>query len=160
MAALSVQHRAGDHLSDVHIAMILALDKVAISQRRIAALIKTSRMAIQLALQTYTFETFQGCNARREYKHKTSEREDRYIEHIIKQNDSLPLQDITNIVSNKVLPISEATVRHWRSEASLGSYIVAEKPGLHVGNVAKRLKWAMKYKDWTAEDWKRIIWSN
>jgi len=160
MAAITVQHKAGEHLSDVHIAMILALDKVLISQRKIAALIKTSRTAIQRVLQTYTFETFLGRNARREYKHKTSEREDRYIERVIKQNDSLPLRDITNIVSDKVLPISEATVRRRRSEAGLGSYIAAEKPGLRAENVAKRLEWAMKYKDWTAEDWKRVIWSD
>ena len=110
MAALSIQHNAGEHLSDVHIAMVLALDKVSISQRKIATLIKTSRTAVQRALQTYTFETFQGCNARREYKRKTSEREDRYIERVIKQNDSLPLQDITNIISNIVLPVSKTTV--------------------------------------------------
>jgi hypothetical protein len=110
MATPPVQHKIGEHLSDVHIAMILALDKVLISQRKIAALIKTSQIAVQRALQTYTFETFQGCNARWEYKHKTTECEDRYIERVIKQNDSLPLRDITNIISNKVLPISEATV--------------------------------------------------
>ena len=137
MAALSVQHKAGEHLSDVYIAMILALDKVTIFQRKIAALIKISRTAVQRALQTYTFETFQGRNTRREYKRKTSEHEDRYIEHVIKQNDSLPLWDITNIVSNKVLPISEATVQHRHSEAGLSSYIAAEKPGLRLANVAK-----------------------
>jgi len=64
MAALPVHHKAGEHLSDVHIAMILALDKVLISHRKIAALNKTSRTAVQRALQTYTFETFQGCNTR------------------------------------------------------------------------------------------------
>jgi hypothetical protein len=84
MATLLVQHNAGGHLSDIHIAMILALDKVSISQQKIAALIKTSRTAVQRAFQTYTFETFRGRNARWEYKHKTTEREDRYIERVIK----------------------------------------------------------------------------
>src|SRR5579859_5133351 len=74
MAASSVQHKAGEHLSDVHIAMILTLDKVMIPQRQIAALIKTSKTAVQRALQTNTFETFQGCNAQREYKRKTRQR--------------------------------------------------------------------------------------
>jgi DDE superfamily endonuclease len=27
-------------------------------------------------------------------------------------------------------------------------------------NVTKRLDWALRYKDWTIEDWKRIIWSD
>jgi hypothetical protein len=40
-----------------------------------------------------------------EYKRKTTEREDRYIERALKQNDSLPLKEITNIVNQKVTPI-------------------------------------------------------
>jgi DDE superfamily endonuclease len=42
----------------------------------------------------------------------------------------------------------------------LGSYIAAKKPGLSAENVAKRLAWAEKYKDWTVEDWKKVIWSD
>jgi DDE superfamily endonuclease len=42
----------------------------------------------------------------------------------------------------------------------LGSYIAAKKPGLSAENVAKRLAWAEKYKDWTIEDWKKVIWSD
>ena len=75
----------------------------------------------------------------------------------MKQYESAPLQDITNIVG---LPISERTVRHRRSEAGLGSYVAAEKPGLRPENVTARLEWAIRYKDWTIEDWKRFIWSD
>ena len=149
--------RSGEHLSDVDIAKILALDKVSISQRKIASLVKCSRDAIQRALAIYVFETFRGRNPRREYKRKTTEREDRYIERALKQNDALPLRDITNILPVK---ISSTTLRRRRSEAGLGSYIAAEKPGLRDENVIKRLEWAIRYKDWTVEDWKRVIWSD
>jgi len=151
------EHQPGKHLSDIEIAEILALDKVKISQRQIASILKCSRKAVQDALATYCFETFQGHNPRREYKRKTTEREDRYIERALKQNNSLPLRDITNIIG---LPISENTIRRRRSEAGLGSYIAAEKPGLRAENITKRLEWALKYKDWTVEDWKRVIWSD
>jgi hypothetical protein len=150
-------HKAGEHLSDIHIAMILALDKVSIPQRKIASLIKTSRTAVQRALTTYNFETFQGRNPRRDYQRKTTKREDRYIERALKQYESTPLRDITNIVG---LPVSETTIRRRRSESGLGSYIAAEKPGLRIENIAKRLEWAEKYKNWTVEDWKRVIWSD
>jgi len=75
----------------------------------------------------------------------------------LKQNDLLPLCDITNIIE---LPISERTVPYCRSEAGLRSYIAAKKPGLWHENVIKRLEWIIKYKDWTVEDWKCIIWSD
>jgi len=160
MAAVSVQHSAGKHLSDIYIAMILALDKVSISQWQIAALIKTSRTAVQHTLQTYTFETFQELNQRGEYRRKTTRCEDRYIERALKQNDSIPLCDITNIVRERGLPVLEATVWRRRSEPGLCSYVAAKKPGLRIENIAKTLQWARQYKDWTVDNWKCVIWSD
>ena len=147
----------GEHLSDIDIAKILAFDKADISQREIARLVKCSRSAVQKVLRTYLFETFQGRNQQYTYQRKTTKREDRYIERALKQNFSKPLHDITNIVNTNGLPISETTVRRRRSEAGLGSYIAVAKPGLQKENVVKRLEWAMRYKDWTAEDWKHVI---
>ena len=154
------ERRSGEHLSNIDIAKILALDKASTSQREIASLVKCSRTGVQGVLGTYTFETFQGRNPRRDYHRKTTQREDRYIERALKQNDSIPLRDITNIVREHGVPVSEATIRRRRSEVGLGSYIAAEKPGLRAENVAERLEWAMKHKDLTVEDWKRVIWSD
>ena len=147
----------GQHLTDIDIAKILALAKAEIPQREIASLMKCSKNAVQHTLATYLFETFQGLNPRREYQRKTTKREDRYIERALKQHSFTPLQDITNIIG---LPISETTVRRRRSEAGLGSYVAAEKPGLSDENIMNRLKWALRYKDWTIEDWKKVIWSD
>ena len=147
----------GKLLSDVDIGKILGLAKALMPQREIADLMKCSKSAVQHTLATYLFETFQGRNPRRKYERKTTQRENRYIERALKQNDSLPLRDITNIIG---LPISERTVRRRRSEAGLGSYVAAEKPGLRKENVVKRLEWAMRYKDWTDDDWKHVIWSD
>jgi hypothetical protein len=149
--------KSGKHLSDVDIGKILGLAKPAMPQRKIAALIKCSKNAVQNILATYHFETFQGRNPRREYQRKTSGREDRYILRALTQNYDRPLRDITNELP---VDISEKTLRRRRSEAGLGSYIAAEKPGLRDNNVAKRLEWAMRYKDWTVDDWKRVIWSD
>src|SRR5579859_3244232 len=128
----------GKHLTDVDIGKILGLAKALMSQRKIASLMKCSQKAVQRTVSTYLFETFQGRNPHQEHKHKTTQCEDRYIESALKQNAFLPLRDITNIVG---LPISERTVRRRQSEAGLGSYIAAEKPGLRSENVVKRLQW-------------------
>jgi hypothetical protein len=37
----------------------------------------------------------------------------------------------------------------------LESYVAAVKPSLRLGNVIARLEWALKYKDWTIEDWEK-----
>ena len=145
------------HLTDVDIGKILGLDKAEKSQREIADIMGCSRKAVQQTLANYEFETFQGRNARWEYKRKTTEREDRYIERVIKQNYDIPLKDITNLVDPE---ISVSTVRRRRLEAGLNSYVAAVKPGLRVENVKARLQWGLRYKDWMVEDWKKVIWSD
>src|SRR5436190_9974012 len=114
MTSTAEPRQSGQHLSDVDIAKILGLDKAGESQRPIAKHMKCSLKAVQNALNNYDFDTFQGRHSRREYKRKTTAREDRYIERIIKQNDSLPLRDITNIVNKKVIPISKSTLMRRR----------------------------------------------
>jgi transposase len=160
MTSTAESRQSGQHLSDIDIAKILGLDKAGQSQRAIAKHMKCSLKAVQNALNNFDFDTFQGRHPRREYQRKTTAREDRYIERIIKQNDSVPLRDITNIVAQKVLPISKSTLIRRRSEAGLGSYIAAKKPGLRAENVEKRLQWALEHQHWTIERWKRVIWSD
>ncbi|KAG1085553.1 hypothetical protein G6F42_021351 [Rhizopus arrhizus] len=35
-----------------------------------------------------------------------------------------------------------------------------KKPLLSAKDIRKRLSWCMAHKDWTVDDWKRVIWSN
>jgi len=105
-----------EHLSDIDIAKILALAKASTSERKIASLVKCGKTSVHDTLNTYDFDTFQGRNPHREYQCKTTKHEDRYIERALKQYESVPLHDITNIIG---LPISERT----GSTTSIGSRI-------------------------------------
>ena len=99
------------HFTDIEIGKILELAKANIFGQKIESLVRCSEKTIQQALTTFLFETFSGCHQCHEYQRKTTEREDRYIIHAIKQNNSFPLHDITNIVNNKIdVPISETTL--------------------------------------------------
>src|SRR5579871_1101802 len=106
-----MEQEQGKHLSDTDIRKILGLAKALMPQRKIATLMKCTRKTVQHVLATFLFETFQRRNSQPERPRKTTKREDRYILHIIKQNDSAPLHDIINIINNKIdVPISEHTV--------------------------------------------------
>ena len=63
----SAPHKIKQHLFDIDIAKILALDKVSIPQRKIMSFIKCIRKAIRNMLSNYMFEIFQEHNLRREY---------------------------------------------------------------------------------------------
>ena len=142
---------SGQHLSDINIAKILTLDKASIFQREIMSLVKCSWIHVQGVLATYTFKTFQRCNPWWDYQRKTTH-ENQYIEHALKQNDSISLCDITNIIREHGVPVFEATIQCQRLEMGLSSYIAAEKPRLYAENIAKRPAWIMKYKYLTMED--------
>jgi len=157
MPVQSTQRERGKQLTDIEIAKILGCSKAGAPQRTIAEWLKATKTSVQRALTMYSFDTFQGRKPRREYQRATTEREDRYIERALKQNSDLPLKDITNIIDPS---ISTATLRRRRTEAGLGSFVVTEKPGLRPENMEARLAWAQRYKDWTIEDWKRVIWSD
>ena len=151
------QHKFGQHLPDIQIAFVLALDKVKTTQQKIASLVKCSRKAVRNALANYTFETFKERKARRKYQRITTEHEDQDINDALEQNPFLPLRDITNIL---FIQISEKTLRCRRSELGLGSYIAAKEPGLRPENVEARLHWALKHINWSLDEWKRVIWSD
>ena len=142
-------HTKGQHLNDIEIAKVLGLNKGGKSLREIASLMHCTPKPIRNALANYDFDTFQGRDTRREYKRKMTKWEDQYIERALKQNFDVPLRDITNIIDSE---ISEKTLRRHRSEAGLERYVAAVKPGLRSVNVAARLEWALRYKNWTVED--------
>jgi hypothetical protein len=58
----------GMHLTDIEIAKILGLAKAKMSQRKIVSLMRCSAKAVNHALATFLFETFNDCHQRREYQ--------------------------------------------------------------------------------------------
>ncbi|KAG0920795.1 hypothetical protein G6F32_015418 [Rhizopus arrhizus] len=45
-------------------------------------------------------------------------------------------------------------------KAGLGAIEKPKKPLLSAKNIRKRLSWCMAHKDWTVDDWKRVVWSD
>jgi hypothetical protein len=57
-------------------------------------------------------------------------------------------------------PISAQTVYNVLKPASLKVVIKKKKPILSIKHRQRRLNFALKYKNWTVEDWTRVIWSD
>ena len=54
--------------------------------------------------------------------------------------------------------MSERTVRRALQEAGIKPAEKEKKPRLSAKNIKMRLEFARRHKDWTIEDWKRVIW--
>ncbi|KAG1438246.1 hypothetical protein G6F55_013975 [Rhizopus delemar] len=56
--------------------------------------------------------------------------------------------------------VSAETVCRTLRKTGLGAIEKPKKPLLSAKNIRKRLSWCMAHKDWTIDDWKRVIWSD
>ena len=56
--------------------------------------------------------------------------------------------------------LSPSTVLKAFRKIKLKSCKTTKKPSLTTAMLQERLSWAIKFKDWTLEDWKNVIWSD
>ena len=92
---------------------------------------------------------------------KISSVEDRYAVRLITSQKadnavqvSRALSDITN------QPIHPNTVRRHLKKSGMKAVVKKKRPLLSVKHRKSRLAFANAHKDWTIEDWKRVIWSD
>ncbi|GJQ71134.1 hypothetical protein Trydic_g1038 [Trypoxylus dichotomus] len=55
--------------------------------------------------------------------------------------------------------VCDRTVRRRLAQVNLKGRKAHRKPYLSQQEMKNRLLWARKYKDWTVEDWSKVIWS-
>jgi len=57
------------------------------------------------------------------------------------------------------ISVSPNTTRRALKEAGLRAFEKTKKPKLSKRHIKQRLDFAFKYRDWTVDDWKKVIWS-
>ena len=56
--------------------------------------------------------------------------------------------------------VSVSTVKRILRAAGLAGRVPGRKPLLTWKNMKKRLAWAMKHRQWTTENWKKVLWTD
>lgn len=64
------------------------------------------------------------------------------------------LKDITN------QPLSAQTVRNGLKDVGMKAVVKKKRPFLSKRHRKERMDFAISHKDWTVEDWKRVVWSD
>ena len=72
-------------------------------------------------------------------------------------NASQAARRINSIILN---PVCTQTVRNMLKEEGYVAVTKKKKPLLIARHRKQCLRFALKYREWTVEDWKRVIWSD
>ncbi|KAL1249822.1 hypothetical protein QQF64_020827 [Cirrhinus molitorella] len=67
---------------------------------------------------------------------------------------------VSSLRSARDVPVSCTTVHRRLQQAGLHGRISAKKPLLRSNNKKKRLQWAKKHRNWTADDWMKVLWTD
>ena len=92
---------------------------------------------------------------------KTDARMERRIFREEKKDAQISVSDIhRDDINTDDFDISVQTLRTRYHEIGLPGRRLAHKPFLTERHIAARLEWAQTYESWTAEDWRRVVWSD
>jgi transposase len=137
---------------------IIALASNGQSTRKIASSLGVSQPTVVRALQNLLPNHQSPHSGRPSKLSATSERA--IITQITTGKVANAVQATKHINSIIPNPVSSQTVRRVLKRHSLKAVTKKKKPLLSAVHRKKRLAFALKYQNWTVEDWKRIIWSD
>jgi len=84
----------------------------------------------------------------------TSVTGDRWLARVAMIETRLPLQELKSICN---IPISMRTIQRRLKERDIGKWRAVNRALLTEAHAQTRLKWAREHKEWTAEDWSKVI---
>jgi transposase len=80
---------------------------------------------------------------------------------LLKKTRSLNVSQVTNLLATKKkCNVSISTVRRALHRENLRSCIARSKPLISTTNATKRLNWCLERENWTAENFRRVLWSD
>lgn len=140
---------------------IILLHKQGLSQVKISKTVKCSRCAVQNTISRFE-RTGSYVNLPKSGRNRvTTTREDRIIERISLRNRQKTAEKIAaELRTQHRVAVSVRTVHRRLAEANLHARKPRRKPLLNEKHRRQRLAWAKKYRDWTVDDWTKVIWSD
>jgi len=145
--------------SDINKAKVIAYWEDGKSYRKISEILTIPTSTIQGVIDVYqnTGNVTRRVGSGR--KRKTTKREDKLIVNISKKDPFLPATTISeNVANDYAIDVSHDTVNRRLKEVGLDAHPARKKPFISKTNVQKRLAWCNEHKNWTVDDWKRVLW--
>ena len=153
--------RMAKDLSEGVRGQIIALTNEGYSQRQVAAKIGVSKGAVQRTLERFRKTGSYSSRPKSGRPRSTTKQEDQFIKLTSLRNRRATAGDIQLAInSTRERPISKATVRRRLTASGLRGRVARSKPFLRPVNKRKRYLWAKKYKNYTVENWKKVLFTD
>jgi transposase len=136
---------------------IITLHQADKERREIADLTKVSVRSINRVLRKFRLE---GTIKRKEGSgrpKKMDERDVRGLVNAVTKNRRATLGEISNMLA---VEVSQSTIRRRLHEEGYNSRVAKKKPYLTDIHKKRRLASAKMYKNWTIDDWKKVVWTD
>ncbi|KAI5706979.1 hypothetical protein M8J75_013076 [Diaphorina citri] len=140
---------------------IIGLHKANVSNRQIANKLRISRRTVDNIVKKFK-DHDTVLNKKRSGRPKvTTSREDLKIKICSLRNRQLTAPQITaDFNQGRDKSVSVSTIKRRLQKSGLNGRIAVSKPLLRPINKKKRLSWAQNHKDWTIDQWKKVLWSD
>ena len=140
---------------------IITLAKEGYSVREISIKTKIPKSTVHDTVKKLTDSNIFEYTKRTRRPKKTTESEDRFMQTLSKRNRRMTATEIAAEVNkHREAPIGTTTVKRRLLQEGLRGCVAVKKPLLRAQNKKKRLQWAILYKDYTAEDWEKVLWTD
>ena len=140
---------------------IITLAKEGYSVREISIKTKIPKSTVHDTVKKLTDSNIFEYTKRTRRPKKTTESEDRFMQTLSKRNRRMTATEIAAEVNkHREAPIGTTTVKRRLLQEGLRGCVAVKKPLLRTQNKKKRLQWAILYKDYTAEDWEKVLWTD
>ena len=123
--------------------------------------VSVSKGALQQSLQRFKETGSFSTKPRSGRPRVTTQREDRHIKITSLRNRMATAGKIRALLNNtREKPVSKKTVKGRLTSNGLNRKVAVSKPLLRSQNKRKRLLWAKKYRHYTVDDWKIVLFTD
>jgi transposase len=142
-------------------AVIVVLHNEGKSEREIASKLKLSKTCVHNAITRYKETGTNQDRPRSGRPRATTSSEDNFIVVTSKRNRRLTAPEIcAEVNKTRSEPVSVTTVKRRLRDAKLFGRVAVRKPLLRPQNKRKRMQWALTHRDWSEEDFKKVLWTD
>ena len=137
---------------------IISLLELNYSLNKIAEIVGVAKSTVCKIKKEHNIETKDNQRGR---PPKLNDKDKRQIVRtIVSGKTSTAVEVAKNIRDSLNINVHPETIRRTLKGAGLRSIIKKKKPKLSKKHRRERMIWADKYKNWTIDDWHRVIWSD